>query len=293
MTKMSQKTKFRVTFLMLCSIIAVVLFVVAFIVMLVNFWFNETLVASCTRKAESILREIDSLKSGSSDNKQQQEGGTLQYPSNDGKRNWVFGQFISEGTQFNVRLKFFEEQNGTKKTIRYLDAQKVDYNEKNGWTFIDCYEYRIASNGLKLPRKYHDVLVVSSAEAPETPESVLKANTPPENLSALEIYSFLRNNKNLVPRIYNYYATYFYQHLAFPWACFLCAFLALPLAAKNERSGIFIAIATAVAVIVAYQIISEVFIILGKNGSLPPILAGVFPTIAFAAYGLILAKKSG
>ena len=139
----------------------------------------------------------------------------------------------------------------------------------------------------------HEKMVLTPEDAPETPELVLTMNTPAENLSAREIYFILRNNPNFVPQIRDYYMTYFYRHLAFPWACFLCAFLALPLAAKNERSGIFLAIAIAVAVIIVYQVVSEIMLLLGKNGTLPPFVAGVLPTAVFATYGIILARKSG
>ena len=50
---------------------------------------------------------------------------------------------------------------------------------------------------------------------------------------------------------------------------------------------------SAVGVIVAYQVISDVFIMLGKSGQLPPVIAGLLPTVVFAAYGIILARKAG
>ena len=103
----------------------------------------------------------------------------------------------------------------------------------------------------------------------------------------------LKQNPDLPKPIRALYQTYLYRHLAFPWACFLCAFLALPLAAKNQRSGIFTSIMSAVGVIVAYQVISDVFIMLGKSGQLPPVIAGLLPTVVFAAYGIILARKAG
>ena len=119
------------------------------------------------------------------------------------------------------------------------------------------------------------------------------AITNPDMLSSLEIYHFLKQNPDLPKPIRALYQTYLYRHLAFPWACFLCAFLALPLAAKNQRSGIFTSIMSAVGVIVAYQILSDVFIMLGKSGQIPPVIAGLLPTVAFAAYGIILARKAG
>jgi lipopolysaccharide export LptBFGC system permease protein LptF len=61
--------------------------------------------------------------------------------------------------------------------------------------------------------------------------------------------------------------------------------LGIPLATKNERSGIMLSIVVAIAVIVAYIIISQLMLILGKQGLLLPIVAGLFPTVAFLVYG--------
>ena len=49
----------------------------------------------------------------------------------------------------------------------------------------------------------------------------------------------------------------------------------------------------AVGVVVAYQVLSDAFIILGMRGYLPPYVAGLLPTVAFAAYGIVLARKAG
>ena len=92
----------------------------------------------------------------------------------------------------------------------------------------------------------------------------------------------------------NVYETLFYYRLAFPWICFLCSFLALPLAAKNERAGIFTAIVNGLAVVVVYQLLTELMLIAGKNGYLPPILAGTLPTILFMVYGwFYIIRKAG
>ena len=109
----------------------------------------------------------------------------------------------------------------------------------------------------------------------------------------MEIYTILKDNPNMAQHLRRIYATILFNRLAFPWACFLCAFFALPLATKNERSGIFTAIATAVGIAVLYQVLNEIFMVAGKNGYLPPVVAGLAPTVIFGGYGLYLLKKVG
>ena len=127
-------------------------------------------------------------------------------------------------------------------------------------------------------------LSFSSAEIPETPENIKIALRPPENLSSMEIISILKNSKQMAPALRNVYATILYYRLAFPWVCFLCVFLGLPLAAKNERAGIFLSIVSAVGAIVVFQMLTAIFQILGKQGYVPPFVGGFGPVLVFMLY---------
>lgn len=104
----------------------------------------------------------------------------------------------------------------------------------------------------------------------------------------------LTDNKAMVASLRGMYETILYYRLAFPTVCFLCVFLALPMAAKNERGGIFLSIITAVVVIVVYQVMTEIFLVLGKQGIVPPIVGGLTPTVAFLLYGwFFVIRKAG
>ena len=82
------------------------------------------------------------------------------------------------------------------------------------------------------------------------------------------------------------YMTLFYYRISFPWACLIAVFLGIPLATRNERTGSLLAVVSAVVVIVVYIVIAQVFLILGKAGFVPPVIAGILPTVAFIVYGV-------
>lgn len=149
-------------------------------------------------------------------------------------------------------------------------------------------------------------LLISEEIIPDKPSVIVKSVIEPEALSTREIYRIWVDNPHMAKNLKHIYETIFFNRLAFPWACFLCAFFALPLATKNERSGIFTAIATAVGIAVFYQVLNEIFMVIGKNGYLSfdliedfihfPLgacLAGLAPTIIFGGYGIYLLKKVG
>lgn len=273
------------------------IYLLAFFVTIVNFWFNEALVPQCSREAEIIL---DIVNKG--EEYIEKQNAKLQYHSPDKNRSWFFGQFNKNGSQKDVKIKFMYQEDSDlperrKLPEKILEAKSVRYIDGKGWEFSD-YKLTRFLEGLPsetVSQKPGDPpLILSDAEIPETPAIIEKTIIVPEALPTKDIYHILRSNRNMAPSLRNVYASLFYYRLAFPWVCFLCSFLALPLAGRNERSGIFTAIVNAVIVVVVYQILTEIFMVGGRNSFIPPFIAGTFPTLAFVFYGwFFLIRKAG
>ena len=268
------------------------IFAVGFCVMLVNFYFNEKLVPETTRQAEIVQRTVNNPKYVEETNSR------LQFHSGDRLRSWYFGQFDDDDFQEKVKLKIFEiNPESTRKRIlvRTIEAEKTRFVQGTGWEFYNAEIHEYSEDGLPgdaiTPET--DPMILSEEEIPDKPSVIVKSVIEPDALSSLEIVSILRDNPNMAVNLRRIYKTILFNRLAFPWACFLCAFFALPLATKNERSGIFTAIATAVGIAVLYQVLNEIFMVAGKNGYIPPILAGLAPTVIFGGYGIYLLKKVG
>ena len=268
------------------------IFAVGFCVMLVNFYFNEQLVPETTRQAEIVKKTVDNEKYVEQSNAQ------LQFHSGDRLRSWYFGQFDDDGYQEKVKLKIFEKNpdNPRRRTLlRTIEAEKTRFVPGVGWEFYKPEIHEYSEDGLPgdAITPDSDPLVFTEEQIPDKPSVIVKSVIEPDALSSLEIVSILRENPNMAANLRRIYATLLFNRLAFPWACFLCAFFAFPLATKNERSGIFTAIATAVGIAVLYQVLNEVFMVAGKGGYMPPILAGLTPTVVFGIYGIYLLKKAG
>lgn len=260
------------------------IYFVGLIVTGVNFWFNEHLVPICQKEAE-ILK--DKTTKGADYRSDLQN--MLTYVSPDKKRTWLFKYFDAKGVQKAVMLKMFKEPETEiqeRKLIWDIQAEEAVYIKGKGWEFRNAVLTPYSKDGFmpENPQKI-PVLLKSMEELPETPQQIMNAVKPPEELPIWVIWGILKNTKDMAENCRNVYNTVFYQRIAFPWACFLAVFLGIPLAAKNERGGIFKSIILAVAVIIIYHISSEVFVILGKQGLLNAAVAGLTPTIAFIAYG--------
>lgn len=268
------------------------IYMVAFAVTLVNFWFNEKVVPDCERESTILIETVQNP------DYEKWMHSMLQYRSSDKKRDWLFQEFDAEGVQKNIILKIYVDGTGESEGRQVLSqdirAEEARFIEGKGWEFKGVL--RTPYSQFYLPGQPEELekLTISRDEIPETPDNIINSIKPPEELPTWIIYDILQSSKNMAPTLRNIYTTIFYYRLAFPWVCFLCVFLALPLAAKNERSGIFTAITAAVGIIVLYQVMTEVFMLLGKQGVLPPIVGGLAPTVAFALYGwFFLIRKAG
>ena len=252
------------------------IFCVGFVVMLVNFWFNEQLVPYTEQ--EKTLYNM------------------LQYRSPDKLRDWLFQDFDRNGIQHNVILKKYYFSASKEKILEWdLRAESAKFDPKTGWHFSRVVRTPYHRT-LRLPGNPEKIkeLVISAKEIPEEPKDIVNAVKPPDELPSWVIFNLLHDNASMVPSLRNVYKTVLYYRLAFPTVCFLCVFLGLPLAAKNERAGIFLSIITAVGVVVVYQLLTEIFLVLGKQGFVPPIVGGLTPTVAFLLYGwFFVVRKSG
>lgn len=256
------------------------IFVVAATVTAVNFWFNETIVPKYTMEAEIIHESLDNPAYDRT------MYNMLQYRSADKRRDWLLHSLNEDGEWERVILKNYAASSSEKTKSRKMQweliAEKAKYHPEKGWTFYHVKQTKYVP--FAGPAKEYKIKKFSLDEIPETETQIQNAVKPPEDLSSADLIGILHNNKHMAKSLKNMYETLLYYRLSFPFVCLLCVFLGLPLAVKNERSGIFLSIITAVVAIVVFQVMTEIFLILGQQGFIPPIVGGFGPTFAFLLY---------
>ena len=256
------------------------MFAVAAVVTAVNFWFNEKIVPTCTMEAEIILKSLDNP------NYDRTMYSMLQYRSTDKGRDWLLQNFNKDGVWENVILKKFKTEQIDGKVHREMEweliAEKAKYFRNRGWIFYNVKQTKYVP--FASPSKVMDELRYTKDVIPETEIQIQNAIKPPEDLSSADLIGILKNNKNMAKSLKNMYETLLYYRLTFPFVCLLCVCLGLPLSAKNERAGIFLSIITAVAAIVIFQLLSQLFLLLGQHGFIPPLVGGVGPMFIFLLY---------
>ncbi len=253
------------------------IFAVGFMVTCMLFYFNEKLIPYTEREAVMIIERV-----AKGDKYVEKRYRMLTYRSPDKERTWLFRSFDKSGNHKEVTMKKHRDDG----TLDWdINADVASYTPK-GWVFTNATVTAYSKDGLmpKSPQQF-PTYSLPLKEAPDNPRDVANAVKEPEELPSWVILELLFKTENMADRCRDVYMTLLFRRLAFPWACVLAVFLGIPLATKNERSGIFMAIITAFVVIVVYQVTTEIFVILGKQGILWPPIAGMAPTLAFFVYG--------
>ena len=189
--------------------------------------------------------------------------------------------------------------------FRALNGRKVDIfalktefdPKRREWIFLDGHFVSFdrkdehdasASRGTSAvhPEEKYKKLVFTSKQIPERPDDIANAVREKDDLSTAVILDLVKRNPNMPDRVKKIYMTLFFYRISFPWACLIAVFLGIPLATKNERTGSLLAVISAVVIIVAYIVIAQVFLIFGKAGLCPPVIAGTLPTVCFIIFGI-------
>ena len=254
------------------------IYLVAMIVAMINCWFNESLVPYTERKAYFIRKttKTEGYWTGIRNN--------LSYRSPDGRRTWLFNNFDAKGIQKQVYLKNFYKDGSLKWE---LTAETAEFIPGKGWKFSNGQKSDFDTvNNLPGPTKKFKQIIKGVVEFPESPRDIMMAVKEIDDLASWEIFEIIYKTHNMpAKRKALYWTTLYYRLSFFPFACIIAAFLGVPLATKNERSGIFISIISAVLVIMGYIVFSSIFRLFGNTGAIPPIIAGTGPTVALVSYG--------
>ena len=254
------------------------IFFMGLLVSISNMYLNEMIVPEYNLRASRMLTQLKHGPDALDDYQR-----LLTFTSSDKSRVWHFRTFNNDGEHESVSVKFFRED-GTSE--RHLSAERAFYDRDIGWKFIDATLSEYSRDGTILKKvSKKDELIFPPGEIRETPEFIRNTVTMVDLLPCWTILSVLHSNANMSEKAADIYWTIFFYRLAFPWASFIAVFLGVPLATKNERSGIMLAVISAVVIIVAYIVLSETFKVLGRQGVINPFVAGILPTAAFIVYG--------
>ncbi|OGV63342.1 MAG: hypothetical protein A3K19_29060 [Lentisphaerae bacterium RIFOXYB12_FULL_65_16] len=243
-----------------------------------SLWLNEDLAPTASVRAEELLNRLTTPPERQHISKER-----LAFRNSTGDRDWFFEAFSRTEQQRGVLIKQFRPD----RTIQWeLRADRAQH-ENGKWTFYDGSLSVFDAKGAlpEGPEERFDVREMP--ELGESPGHILNSLKPAGELSVREMWQILRTEPNLPQSTRNVFLTTICFQLSFPLACVIAALLGVALSLSREQGTALKGFAMAVGIMVLYYIAGQFVVLLGKNGVVPPALAGTVPTIAFAGWGFL------
>lgn len=213
----------------------------------------------------------------------------LAYRNRSAKRDWFFEVFDPSGRQRGVSVKQYNPvKEGILWEIRALEADHL----KGRWVFYNARKWTYGEEDL-LPVKEEsfDELPVSSGVLDEKPKDVVADLRPLREMAARDIARFLKQNPDLPRATQARFKATFWYRLTLPLACVVASLYGVAMMIRSQRAGAFNGFAKALALLFAYVLLTQLFLIFGKYGVLPGFLASALPNAAFLAHGVWLTYK--
>lgn len=256
------------------------LLVIAILISVLNFAFNEYLVPRTWSIALKLKEKYISPKRDTSP----RDRFNLFYYGAEGR---IFSiQTCNEkGTILEGLIITREDDEG--KIIWRLDSRRAEWS-KDGWVFYDGIIREFEHNG---EIKSEEPFTQKMIEIKEKPESFSRRQPYPEEMSFQELQTHVklleeRRQEPLREKVS------LHNKIAFPFMNFIIIFLGIPFALTSPRSSsLIIGLALSLGISFIYYAISSLGNALGNGGLIPPGLAAWMGNGATLIAGLILLKR--
>lgn len=180
------------------------------------------------------------------------------------------------------------------KVLARLDAQSAEWRD-GAWEFHDGF-YRTfpaarADSASAPPEQAEPFRTMRLAELGDTPEDLARIEPEPEAMNHAQLREYVRRvlasggpvNDSLVD---------LHSKVSYPFTCLVLAVLGVGLSASKRKSSLAAGFGLTLVIAFTYLAISEIGAALGKNESLPPLLAAWIGQLLFGTVGLALLARA-
>jgi LPS export ABC transporter permease LptG len=241
---------------------------------------SETYVPRARRLAAKIVPVPTTIQSAMA---YHQDSETITFYNSNDDRKWHVGAHdASSSIFFNVSVIQYTHSQEQSKTRR-LDAREAEFVPGFGWWFYQVTTINYDRDGTPYPAR-------STAKLPlpyyqETPADILSAQrTHPEMMTLMEMVRIMRHI-NPDSGTYKKLRMERVRRFAEPAACFVFVLLAAPFGVFHTRAGMVKGVLTSITLCLFYYIVAALFIQLGNDGHIYPLIAAWIPGVTFTAVG--------
>lgn len=250
---------------------ALPVWLVAVVAAIVTFALNESWVQASQEYAETIKLQFSSSKKAKLK--------VLAVSHQTYLRDWYVHADGSNAFT-NVVVRQFDDKGFSQWVITAQRAAKTDNGdwlfEKGTFLQLNAAQKNIRpvsfdSKTLQLEERLEDFAdmasAISSVSVKKAMDILLRDNPPPEKVA-------------------HKLKTSVWFNLTFPLASIVAALFGFSMTIANQRSDAMKGFAMSVGMLVLFYCVGQVFYAIGKNGWMPPFIAGAFPNLAFFCAGI-------
>ncbi|HQL87124.1 MAG: YjgP/YjgQ family permease [Lentisphaerae bacterium] len=226
------------------------------------------------------------LRTEWTESKKQKERNSIAFHHPVERRDWFFEDFAPTGQSRGAIVRQYRPDGST---AWVLSAARAEHRFDT-WIFTagDVKVYQQNSNNLDGPPTF---FAQKLCHFPEIPKNILSHSRNWEQLTIRELYEVLRADIMPTAKTKRLLMVLFWNRATFPLASLVGALFGVAFTIVPGRTGMVRGFAAAVAMLVLFYLISQFTLVLGKNGWLPPFVAGASTNLAFLATGIIAMWK--
>ncbi len=255
--------------------------IVAIILSLFSFVNTEFLIPSCRLQTTRIKQNIVDPYN----KRTRQEKSYLAFRNKEKNRDWFFGDFDPHGICHEINITQFRNDN----SISWqMYAKKAQFTE-SGWLFGNVILKRFDLDGYLLLEEpeHHQTYTISVLSENPQKLSFSFGIKPLKDFTVLNICEILQSKEQKISESTQaVLITHLYFNIFSPLSCMIAVFLGIPMAVTQERSSNMKSFVAAISIMAAYYLLSQFFLVLGKNQLLPAGIAGSAACLFFLSLGI-------
>jgi len=259
---------------------------IGFSIGIVAFLVNDRLVPQTFRKAQTIL--VEHIEASSEVAK-----GSNQIISNltyFGSSNTLYyaKQFdLTRNTMENVIILFFSDDKNLSRKIFASEARW----ENDEWRLMRVTDYQTGTNGRLIgqPHTYEERIY---PELNSTPRELATSSSETNFLSFKQLKEYIERLDSNGLKPYPEKVALHYK-LASPWHSLVIMFIAIPLLSITRRKKIIaVNVLVCLLLVFLFHILGAVFLAMGKNGDIPPLVSAWTSSILFVLGSIVVMKRA-
>lgn len=215
------------------------------------------------------------------------------YLNPDKSRQWIIKGFDVKRPDRLTEVEVKQETPDGKR-VSVITAHKAKYLDGQWW-FHNPQIQRFGDNDNPLgdtqPLGATAGSVVEMLELNERPASFVSTMRPWAYLNVREMHLYLKTSPHIskrtrVEKLYSLHSL-----IAMPWACFIVILFAIPAGARTGRQGMLTAVFSAIGLLASFYALSQVGLVVGSTGMVPPWVGAWLSNVTFCIIGLVMMAR--